>query len=89
MKYCLVSLGCQMNLSDAERVSSVLEAMGYEHTESEEEANILGLVACSVRQRAIDRAYAKIQKWNSWKNSIVRPAEISELSMSPTLWFHS
>ena len=68
MKYCLVSLGCQMNLSDAERVSSVLEAMGYEHTESEEEANILGLVACSVRQRAIDRAYAKIQKWNSWKN---------------------
>jgi tRNA-2-methylthio-N6-dimethylallyladenosine synthase len=68
MKYCLVSLGCQMNLSDAERVSSVLEAMGYEHTELEEEANILGLVSCSVRQRAIDRAYAKIQKWNSWKN---------------------
>ncbi|MBT3275813.1 MAG: radical SAM protein, partial [Spirochaetales bacterium] len=68
MKYCLVSLGCQMNLSDAERVSSVLEAMGYEHTESEEEANILGLVSCSVRQRAIDRAYGKIDKWNSWKN---------------------
>ena len=68
MKYCLVSLGCQMNLSDAERVSSVLEAMGYEHTDSEEDANILGLVACSVRQRAIDRAYAKIHIWNSWKN---------------------
>ena len=68
MKYCLVSLGCQMNLSDAERVSSVLEAMGYKHTDSEEEAHILGLVACSVRQRAIDRAFAKIHKWNSWKN---------------------
>ncbi len=68
MKYCLVSLGCQMNLSDAERVSSVLEAMGCEHTDSEEDASILGLVSCSVRQRAIDRAYAKIQKWNSWKN---------------------
>ena len=68
MKYSLVSLGCQMNLSDAERVSSVLEAMGYEHTESEEEASILGLVSCSVRQRAIDRVYAKIRKWNQWKN---------------------
>ena len=67
MKYCLVSLGCQMNLSDAERVSTVLEAMGYEHTDSEEEANILGLVVCSVRQRAIDRALAKIHTWNSWK----------------------
>ncbi len=49
MKYSLVSLGCQMNLSDVERVSLVLEAMGYEHTESEEEASILGLVSCSVR----------------------------------------
>ena len=68
MKYCLVSLGCQMNLSDAERVSSVLEAMGYEHTDSEEDASILGLVSCSVRQRAIDRAYGKIDKWNSWKH---------------------
>ena len=69
MKYCLVSLGCQMNTSDAERVSSVLEAMGFEHTDSEEDATILGLVACSVRQRAIDRAYAKIRKWNSWKDT--------------------
>ena len=68
MKYCLVSLGCQMNTSDAERVSSVLESLGFEHTETEEDAAILGLVACSVRQRAIDRAYAKIDKWNSWKN---------------------
>lgn len=68
MKYCLVSLGCQMNTSDAERVSSVLDSMGFEHTDSEEDAAILGLVACSVRQRAIDRAYAKIRKWNSWKN---------------------
>jgi tRNA-2-methylthio-N6-dimethylallyladenosine synthase len=68
MKYCLVSLGCQMNTSDAERVSSVLESLGFERTESEEDAAILGLVACSVRQRAIDRAYAKIRKWNSWKN---------------------
>ena len=68
MKYCLVSLGCQMNASDAERVSSVLESIGFERTESEEDAAILGLIACSVRQRAIDRAYAKIRKWNSWKN---------------------
>ena len=33
MKYHLITLGCQMNLSDSERVSSVLESMGYERTE--------------------------------------------------------
>ena len=58
-----------MNLSDSERVSSVLESLGYVSTEVEEEADILGLVACSVRQRAIDRAFGRIKKWNSWKAS--------------------
>ena len=67
MKYCLVPLGCQMNLSDSERIRSVLEGMGYERTDKEEEANLLGIVACSVRQKAIDKVYSKIHRWNSWK----------------------
>ncbi len=69
MRYCLVQLGCQMNLSDAERIRSVLEQIGYAPTEREEEADLLGIVACSVRQKAIDKVYSKIQKWNKWKNS--------------------
>ena len=68
MKYCLLHLGCQMNQSDAERVRTVIESMGYEPTDSEEEASLLGIVSCSVRQRAIDRAYALIRRWNSWKD---------------------
>ena len=67
MKFHLVSLGCQMNLSDSERVCAVLGELGFEKTENEEEADILGLVACSVRQRAIDRAYGRIQKWKEFK----------------------
>ncbi len=67
MKYCLLQLGCQMNLSDSERVRTVLEGLGYERTESEEEADLLGVVACSVRQKAIDRVYSKIHEWNEWK----------------------
>jgi tRNA-2-methylthio-N6-dimethylallyladenosine synthase len=67
MKYHLLHLGCQMNQSDAERVRTVIEGMGYRHTDSEEEAELLGLVACSVRQKAIDRVYSRIKLWNSWK----------------------
>ena len=67
MKYCLLHLGCQMNLSDSERIQSVIEAMGYDRTESEKEADLLGIVACSVRQKAIDKVYHKIAKWNKWK----------------------
>jgi tRNA-2-methylthio-N6-dimethylallyladenosine synthase len=57
-----------MNLSDSERVSAVLENMGYERTENEEEANLLGMLACSVRQKPIDKVYNKIAQWNRWKN---------------------
>jgi tRNA-2-methylthio-N6-dimethylallyladenosine synthase len=68
MKYHLITLGCQMNLSDSERVSAVLESMGYERTENEEEASLLGMLACSVRQKPIDKVYNKIAQWNRWKN---------------------
>jgi tRNA-2-methylthio-N6-dimethylallyladenosine synthase len=57
-----------MNLSDSERVSAVLEGMGYVKTDQEEEANLLGILACSVRQKPIDKVYNKIAQWNKWKN---------------------
>ena len=67
MKYHLVTLGCQMNMSDSERVQTVFEAAGFEPTDSEEDANIIGILACSVRQKAIDKVYGKISRWNKWK----------------------
>lgn len=69
MKYHLITLGCQMNMSDSERVRTIIETQtGYAWTDNEEEANMLGILACSVRQKAIDKVYARIQKWNKWKN---------------------
>jgi tRNA-2-methylthio-N6-dimethylallyladenosine synthase len=68
MKYHLITLGCQMNLSDGERVTSVLDESGYTWTDNEEEAGLIGILACSVRQKAIDKVYSRISKWNKWKN---------------------
>lgn len=68
MKYHVITLGCQMNLSDSERVISVLDEQGYTWTDNEEEANLIGIIACSVRQKAIDKVYSRIYKWNKWKN---------------------
>ncbi len=69
MKYHVITLGCQMNLSDGERVISVLNEAGYEWTDNEEEAGLIGILACSVRQKAIDKVYSRIHKWNKWKNN--------------------
>ena len=67
MKCCVVTLGCQMNHSDSERIRSVIEEMGYEMTSVEEEADLIGVVACSVRQKSIDKVYSRIHRWNQWK----------------------
>lgn len=68
MKYYLLPFGCQMNLSDTERVRTVLQKMGYTPTDKEEEADIMGIIACSVRQKGIDKVYGRIEKWNAMKN---------------------
>ena len=68
MKYFLLPLGCQMNQSDTERVKTVLQGMGFMPTENEDEATILGIIACSVRQKGIDKVYSRIMKWNEMKN---------------------
>jgi tRNA-2-methylthio-N6-dimethylallyladenosine synthase len=67
MRYHLVTLGCQMNKSDSERTRTVIEGMGYIWTDREDEANMLGVLACSVRQKSIDKVYSRISKWNRWK----------------------
>lgn len=69
MRYHLVTLGCQMNMADSEKVVATLNKMGYTHTEKEEEADVIGILACSVRQKAIDKVYGRITKWNKWKNN--------------------
>jgi len=56
-----------MNISDSQRVKTVFDNLGYKHTENEEEADVLGVIACSVRQKAIDRVYSRIHRWNKMK----------------------
>jgi tRNA-2-methylthio-N6-dimethylallyladenosine synthase len=69
MKYFILNLGCQMNQTDSERIQSVFGQMGLEKTDQESEARVLGIVACSVRQKAIDKVYSKIHEWNERKDS--------------------
>ena len=57
-----------MNISDSERVKTVVEKMGYSWTDNEDEASLLGILACSVRQKSIDKVYARIRKWNKRKD---------------------
>ena len=49
-----------MNVADSERVSSALEHLGYEYAPAIEEADVIVLNTCVVRQSAEDKAYGRL-----------------------------
>src|SRR5512133_991206 len=60
MKYHIWTEGCQMNVADSQRVASALERLGYHDTAVAEEADIIVLNTCVVRQSAENKAYGRL-----------------------------
>lgn len=66
-KYCITNFGCQMNYADAERFAAINEEMGYIPTQKIEEADLIIINSCSVRQTAEDRVLGLTRKMNELK----------------------
>ncbi len=66
-KYHIITFGCQMNEADTEVLSGIIESMGYEHTETVGEADLLVLITCAVRQKAEEKAATLLGKLRPWK----------------------
>ncbi len=49
-KYLVVTYGCQMNVHDSETIAGILEQMGYTPAEGEEDADIILLNTCAIRE---------------------------------------
>jgi len=62
MKYLIITFGCQMNKSDSERIAAVLERLKYKKASTFEEADLIVVNMCSVRQSAVDRIFGISQK---------------------------
>ena len=59
-KYHFWITGCQMNYADARRVATELEKLGYKSTRESEDADVVILQTCTVRQQSEDKAYGKL-----------------------------
>jgi tRNA-2-methylthio-N6-dimethylallyladenosine synthase len=66
-KYHIWTEGCQMNVADSQRVGSSLEHLGYSNTESPEEADVIVLNTCVVRQSAEDKALGRVSSFKKLK----------------------
>ncbi|MFC2062573.1 MiaB/RimO family radical SAM methylthiotransferase [Chloroflexota bacterium] len=68
-KYNIWTIGCQMNKAESERLGSRLEEQGFQATNSVEEADIIVLNSCVVRQSAENRVLNKISALKALKKS--------------------
>ena len=57
---CVVTFGCQQNVSDSERLKGELSEMGYGLTDDINEAQFIIFNTCAVREHAEDRVYGNI-----------------------------
>lgn len=59
LKYLIITYGCQMNLSDSERIAALLESLNCEKTVEPKAADLIIFNTCSVRQTAEDRVFGQ------------------------------
>ncbi len=68
-KACVITFGCQQNVSDSEHLKGMLVRMGYTLTEDETEADFIIFNTCAVREHAQDRVYGNIGKVKQLKKN--------------------
>ena len=59
-KYLIETFGCQMNVHDSERMAGLLDQAGYEPTIDDQDADVLGINTCSVREHAEESLYTRL-----------------------------
>jgi tRNA-2-methylthio-N6-dimethylallyladenosine synthase len=59
-KFHIKSFGCQMNVYDGERMSELLVDQGMSAAENGEEADLVVLNTCHIREKAVDKVYSDI-----------------------------
>ncbi len=68
-RYYIWTIGCQMNVVDSQRLAAGLERLGYVRGDSAEEAEIVVLNTCVVRQQPEDKVIGRLHQLRPWKEA--------------------
>lgn len=60
LKYFILTMGCQLNENDSEKLCGMIEKMGYSKTENLNESDLVIFNTCCVRENAEDRLFGKL-----------------------------
>ena len=67
--YYIITYGCQMNEHDSENIAGMLEALDYSHTPNPEEADVVVMNTCSVREHADKRFFGMLGQFKKQKKN--------------------
>ena len=73
-KYYILTMGCQLNENDSEKLCGMVEKMGYEKTDNPNEADLILFNTCCVRENAEDKLFGKlgeVKKQKEEKGAII------------------
>ena len=59
-KYMLHTFGCQANVRDSEVMAGILESLGFSMAESDEEADLILLNTCAIRENAENKVFGQV-----------------------------
>ena len=71
-KVHLKSFGCQMNVYDSHRMADTLAPEGYNETASPEDADLVILNTCHIREKAAEKVYSEIGRIREMKEAAAR-----------------
>lgn len=67
LTFCVTTFGCQMNARDSEKLTGILEQIGYVEESDEEKADFVIYNTCTVRENANQRVYGRLGQLNRVK----------------------
>lgn len=59
-KYYIKTFGCQMNVYDSQRIASILETLGYQPTDHQNQADIVIFNTCHIREKAAEKVFSDL-----------------------------
>ena len=62
--------GCQMNVYDSIRIGDVLKPFGYQITETIENADMVVLNTCHIREKAAEKVYSELGRIRKFKTAV-------------------
>tara|TARA_Y100001970_G_scaffold287384_1_gene411924 strand:+ start:937 stop:2247 length:1311 start_codon:yes stop_codon:yes gene_type:complete len=68
-KIFIKSYGCQMNIYDSERIKNLFEKEGYNKTELPNDADLIILNTCHIREKAAEKVYSDIGRLKKFKEN--------------------